>query len=185
MWSGLNIRRLTKVEYRSVLLRATRVCLAILLIGIVLVLVDFSIDLRPAQIQNSYRFSIGSIPEDQPQWFKQDNLSILVIRRSDSLINGLASREGLQDPESSQSHQPDFAKNPLRARQANFFVSYAMGTDLGCPLEQIGADLLAEVCGAARYDFAGRALKGKNQFQNLTIPDYNFSEDFKTLTIRP
>lgn len=166
-------------------MRATRAFLAILLIGVLAILVDFSIDLRPAEIQASYRFTIGVVPEDQPQWLKQDNLTILVIRRSDALINGLTNHDDLQDPESEQSHQPEYAKNPLRARHADFFVSYAMGTDFGCPLEQVGPALLGEVCGDARYDFSGRAIKSKKQFQNLTIPDYNFSEDFKTLTIRP
>jgi ubiquinol-cytochrome c reductase iron-sulfur subunit len=149
------------------------------------VFVDFAIDLRPAEIQDSYRFTIGTIPEDQPQWLKQDNLTILVIRRSDSLIDGLTNHEDLQDPESEQSHQPEYAKNPLRARHTRYFVSYAVGTDLGCPLELVEPAQLGEICGAARYDFSGRAIKSKNQFQNLTIPDYNFSEDFKTLTIRP
>lgn len=166
-------------------MRATRVCLVMLLIVILAMLVDFAIDLRPAGIQASYRFTIGSIPEDQPQWFKQDNLSILVIRRSEALIRMLTRSENLQDPESKQSRQPEYASNRLRARNAAFFVSYAMGTDFGCPLKQVESGQIAEVCGDAQYDFAGRALKSEKQFQNLTIPDYNFSEDFKTLTIRP
>ena len=166
-------------------MRATRAFLVILLFVTGYVFLDFSIDLRPAEIQPSYRFTIGNVPEDQPQWLKQDNLTILLIRRSDALIDTLTLSGNLQDPESRQSHQPEYAKNPLRALHADFFVSYAMGTDLGCTLEQLGPALLGEVCGDARYDFSGRAIKSKKQFQNLTIPDYNFSEDFKTLTIRP
>jgi len=156
-----------------------------LLVVVCLVLVDFVIDLRPAGIQASYRFTIGSIPEDQPQWFKQDNLSILVIRRSEALIDKLSQSNNLQDLGSKQSRQPEYASNQLRARNSQYFVSYATGTDFGCPLEQLGAYQLVEVCGDARYDFSGRAIKNKKQYQNLTIPDYNFSEDFKTLTIRP
>ena len=166
-------------------MRATRVCLVILLVIIGYVFLDFAIDLRPSEIQASYRFSIASLPEDQPQWLRQDNLTILVIRRSKTLIDTLRQSKNLQDPESNQSHQPEYASNQLRARHANYFVSYATGTDLGCPLEQVEPGQLGEICGAARYDFSGRAIKSRNQFQNLTIPDYNFSEDFKTLIIRP
>jgi len=157
-----------------------------MLVIIVYVFLDFAIDLRPAEIQTSYRLSIGDIPVDQPQWFRQDNLNVLVIRRSDSLINSLSqSKRDLQDPESKKSHQPEYAANRLRARNAGYFVSYALGTDLGCTLIQVDAYILGEVCGDARYDFAGRALSSKIQFQNLVIPDYNFSHDFKSLIIRP
>ena len=174
-----------KLNRRSLLLRATRVFLAVLLIVVGLVFLDFSFDLRPAEIQTSYRFSIGSIPEDQPQWLKQDNLSILVIKRSNAMIDRLTRSQGLQDPDSKQSHQPESAHNLLRSQYARFFVSYAIGTDFGCALEETKSGQLSEVCGDARYDFSGRALAHKKQFQNLVIPDYNFSEDFTTLTIRP
>jgi ubiquinol-cytochrome c reductase iron-sulfur subunit len=90
----------------------------------------------------------------------------------------------LQDPESEDSHQPGFATNALRSRQAEFFVSYAMGTNLGCVIEVFERGL-REICSPARYDYAGRALEGENKFQNLAIPDYNFTNNFNTLTIRP
>jgi hypothetical protein len=97
----------------------------------------------------------------------------------------MQSKHALQDPESKQSRQPEFAMNRLRARHVDYFVSYALGTDFGCTLKQVEAFILGEVCGEARYDFAGRAINSTNQFQNLTIPDYNFSHDFKSLIIRP
>lgn len=158
---------------------------AILLGTIVYVVIDFMVDLRPSEIHSSYRFTIDNIPYDQPQRLQQDNLSVILIKRSKSIIKVLKQEVNLQDSLSSKSQQPDFAQNSLRSRHADFFVSYAFGTDLGCIVEQKTTSLLAEVCGTAVYDFAGRALNSKNQFQNLSIPDYNFSDDFKTLTIRP
>ena len=149
------------------------------------VLLDFAIDMRPSGVQDSYRFEVGPLADDQPRILRQDNLSILVLRRSAGTVARLReTTEGLQDPQSRRSSQPAYAANPLRSRRPELFVSYATGTDFGCGLE-IGESTVKEVCGSARYDFAGRALVGERRFPNLAVPDYNFSEDFRYLTIRP
>ena len=72
----------------------------------------------------------------------------------------------------------------LRSQQTDFFVAFAQGTDLGCPLEAIG-DRLKETCGTASYDFFGRALTDSGNYQNLRVPKYEFSSDFKVLTVWP
>ena len=122
---------------------------------------------------------------DEPVVLYRDNLGVVVIRRSPELLASLetdASR--LQDPESRRSRQPAGVDLRHRAKQAEYFVAYATGTDFGCPL-RIEADHLREACGTARYDFAGRAYRGNTEFSNLSVPDYNFSSDFKTLTVFP
>ncbi len=153
--------------------------------AVLYILIDFAIDLRPAGIQNSYRFNLGKLDMDQARVLQQENLSILVIRRSASTIANLKQgSQNLQDPASARSNQPEFAQNALRSKHPEIFVSYALGTDLGCALEVL-QNQLKEVCGNARYDFAGRALQADKTFQNLVVPDYNFNNDFNTLTIRP
>ncbi len=148
-------------------------------------LLDFAIDIRPATIQSSYRFNVGALAPDEVRILRQDNLSILVIRRSAATLAALMrADESLQDPQSRYSHQPDDIDNPLRSRHAEYFVSYAVGTDLGCPLKVLETGL-REGCSSARYDFAGRALEGANKFQNLSIPDYNFDNNFSVLTVYP
>jgi hypothetical protein len=147
---------------------------------------DFSIDFRPKNIQASYHFTISgsAIAFDSPVWLQQDNLRILLIKRSTNLRQQLSNtRNNLQDIESNLSRQPSYAKNALRSRDETYFVSYAFGTDLTCPLELEENQMLKEICGTASYDFAGRAMSGNNQFQNLSIPDYNFNDDFSLLTI--
>jgi hypothetical protein len=157
----------------------------VLVAAIVYVLLDFSIDIRPSQVQSSYRFSLGELPEDRVQILRRDNLSVLVIKRSAATIARLEQGSAnLQDPDSLRSRQPGFAKNTLRSKHPDLFVSYALGTDLGCGLEAVKQEL-KEICSNARYDFAGRALQGNNGFQNLAIPDYNFTNNFSHLTIRP
>lgn len=160
-------------------------CFVLVIIAFLYTLIDFAVDVRPSSIQSSYRFKLRDMAIDQARVLRQDNLAILVIKRSEETIVRLThSVEFLQDPESAKSRQPDFARNRLRSSHPTYFVSYAIGTDLGCPLTILEQEL-GEICGPARYDFAGRALTGKNEFQNLVIPDYNFANDFSTLTIKP
>ena len=153
--------------------------------ALVYIFIDFAFDLRPPRVHSSYQFKLAGLAQDQARILRQDNLSVLVIRRSAETIAALGrDLSGLQDPESERSHQPEFATNLLRSRHPEYFVSYAIGTDLGCGLE-LGASTIKESCSQARYDFAGRALLGDNNFLNLAIPEYTFSENFETLTIRP
>lgn len=170
---------------RVLLVRLLKLFTGIMVIVSIMVLLDFSIDFRPPGIQSSYRFNIEGITEDRPKWLKQDNLTILLIKRSDTIIQALHQQKDLQDPASSDSNQPEFARNALRSSIPGYFVSYANGTDLGCIVELKSGAILAEACGNAQYDFAGRAIIGKNSFQNLPIPDYNFIDNFNTLIIRP
>jgi len=154
-------------------------------LAVLYVLLDFMIDVRPSTIQASYRFKVGEFDPDEIKILRQDNLSILVIRRSAETISSLqASLTLLQDPQSLNSSQPNYARGTLRSRHPQYFVSYALGTDLGCTLKVL-QDSLQEICGRARYDLAGRALKGEHKFSNLSIPDYNFTNNFRTLTINP
>lgn len=156
------------------------------MLALMYVSLDFLIDFRPSNIQSSYRFSLRDLPIDQPVWLRQDNLSIVVIYRSTRLIEALSrADDSLQDPDSKSSRQPQYAKNRLRSRYGTYFVAYGRGTDLECPLQTGNGLILRETCGPAQYDFAGRALSGKNQFHNLRIPDYTFGDDFTVLTINP
>ena len=153
--------------------------------AVIFVLLDFSFDWRPQRVHDSYRFELPEIEPDTPVILRQDNLSIVVVRRSAQMVDALRERrDGLQDPASDRSRQPDYAANAVRSRDPEYFVAYALGTDFGCSLE-IEADGLREICSDARYDFAGRARVGARDFRNLTIPDYNFDPDYETLIIRP
>jgi len=171
---------------RQLLVRATQWAMTLLAIALLFVVIDYTIDLKPSTIHSSYRFTLGQIPFDRPVWLQQDNLRILLVRRSDRLIAMLDQPAvDLQDPESSSSRQPDYAQNRLRSRDAKYFVAYATGTDYGCPLVLDNEYIVRESCSKARYDFAGRALRSQNQFQNLAVPDYNFNHDFSVLTVNP
>ena len=152
--------------------------------GLLFVFADFAVDFRPRNIQDSYRFRLPVLVDDQPQILQQDQLRILVIQRSPELQQQLLQASGLQDADSSRSSQPDDASNPLRARDPAFFISFALGTDFQCPLV-IEQQLLRESCSDASYDFAGRAREANRRFDNLVVPDYRISDDGEFLIVFP
>jgi len=89
----------------------------------------------------------------------------------------------LQDPGSARSRQPDFAKNPHRSSDDNWFVAIAAGTDFSCAIEYLAPttenfrDLpwpggFVDACRGARYDVAGRVYSGQHAKKNLSIPSY-------------
>ena len=174
------------VTNRLVLLRLTKYLMGLLAFAFLYVLVDFMVDIRPAAIHASYRFTLSQIPLDQPVWLRQDNLTILLIHRSRAVIEAIKKRKkGLQDANSSSSHQPSYTRNTLRSRDERYFVAYGLGTDLGCRLITDTDQTLRESCSMARYDFAGRAITGNSRFLNLRIPDYTFDQTFSVLTVNP
>lgn len=153
--------------------------------GLLYVLADFAVDFRPRHIQESYRFRLPALVEDQPQILQRDQLRVLVLKRSRQLQQQLLqSDDDLQDPGSKRSSQPDNAANLLRSKAPELFVSLALGTDLQCLLI-IDEYELKESCSDARYDFAGRAKKSNRRYDNLTVPDYRYSDDGKYLIVSP
>jgi ubiquinol-cytochrome c reductase iron-sulfur subunit len=170
---------------RKLLQKSVRYLLILSGLAVFYVLFDFMVDVRPSTIQSSYRFQLAELAPNEVTILRQDNLAILVVHRSVQTIERLQQASLLlQDPDSRDSRQPVYALNDLRSRDPQYFVSYAIGTDFGCPLEVL-EDGLRESCGSARYDLAGRALKGVKSFSNLAIPDYNFTNNFSILTIFP
>ena len=122
-----------QLDRRRLLQRLLRYFGLIIAAAVVYVMLDFAVDIRPPGIHSSYRFDIDELALDEVRILRQDNLSIVVIRRSAETVRALEQgSEGLQDPDSSYSHQPDYAQNPLRSRHADYFVGYAIGTNLGC-----------------------------------------------------
>jgi len=174
------------VNNRLVLLRLTKYLLGLLAFAMLYVLVDFMVDIRPRAIHSSYRFTLPQLPLNQPVWLNQDNLTILLIHRSRAVIEAIKKRKkGLQDASSIKSRQPTYTQNTYRSRDERYFVAYGLGTDLGCRLEVDIEHTLRESCSTASYDYAGRAISGKNRFLNLRIPDYTFNQTFSVLTVNP
>ena len=121
-------------------------------------------------------------------WRKQP---IYVVRRTPEMVAKLQGHDdSLKDPASADSEQPDYAKNPIRARKPEILVLIGICTHLGClpkqRFEQGDPEMGATwpggylcPCHGSRFDLAGRVFNGSPASVNLRIPPYSFPSDSK------
>jgi ubiquinol-cytochrome c reductase iron-sulfur subunit len=125
-----------------------------------------------------------------PVWRKQP---IYVFRRPPDLVARLAAHDDqLKDPKSSDSDQPDYARNERRSRRDDIAVLIGTCTHLGCLPKQhfepgdvvLGADWPGGFlcpCHGSRFDLAGRVFNGSPASVNLKVPPYSFPNDHTLL----
>ena len=111
---------------------------------------------------------------------------VWIVRRSPEMVESLASLDqDLRDPQSNDSDQPEYCKNPTRAIKPEFFLAVGICTHLGCPptfLPEVApTDLGAEwkggffcPCHGSRFDLAGRVYQGVPAPLNLVIPRHQY-----------
>ncbi|ALG67965.1 ubiquinol-cytochrome c reductase iron-sulfur subunit [Beggiatoa leptomitoformis] len=119
---------------------------------------------------------------------------VWIVRRTKEILEALPTlNTTLRDPESAESLQPAYAKNPNRAIKDEYLVVVGICTHLGCspnyvPLGEGGAALGSSwkggffcPCHGSRFDLAGRVFQGVPAPTNLTIPPYNYLSDTRIL----
>jgi ubiquinol-cytochrome c reductase iron-sulfur subunit len=118
---------------------------------------------------------------------------VWVLRRTPEMLASLEkSTDFLLDPQSEASTQPDFAKNPARAKNPEYFVVLGVCTHLGCsPLAKftpgdvtVSADWPGGFycpCHGSKFDLSGRVYKGVPAPSNLPVPPYAFLADGRIL----
>lgn len=114
---------------------------------------------------------------------------VWVLRRTPEMLKSLeAATPFLADPQSEGSVQPDYAKNPARARNPEFLVVLGVCTHLGCaPLAKFTpGDLTVSAdwpggfycpCHGSKFDLSGRVFRGVPAPTNLVVPPYTFLAD--------
>jgi ubiquinol-cytochrome c reductase iron-sulfur subunit len=114
--------------------------------------------------------------------------AIFIVHRTREMQAALESPEltsRLRDPESEESEQPAYAKNPERALNPEYLVLVGVCTHLGCaPLArfepqdaELGADWPGGFycpCHGSKFDLAGRVFKDVPAPLNLRVPPYRF-----------
>ena len=102
--------------------------------------------------------------------------NVLVVRRDRFLEDQLIRSDGLADPESKLSTQPDYAANVFRSRKPEHLVVYSNCTHLGCEVELIDGERKGFRCPCHRseYDIAGRVEAGAAAKLNLEVPEYEY-----------
>ncbi len=123
-------------------------------------------------------------------WRKQ---AIYVVKRTPEMVASLEGHDNLlKDPKSEDSEQPEYAKNPIRARKADILVLIGICTHLGCLPKQHFAKADPELgstwpggwlcpCHGSRFDLAGRVFDGSPASVNLRIPPYSFPTETRLI----
>jgi ubiquinol-cytochrome c reductase iron-sulfur subunit len=116
---------------------------------------------------------------------------IYIVRRTPAMLARLGDHDArLKDPKSEDSNQPSYAKNAVRARRADLFVTIGICTHLGClpkarfaPDEpQLGVNWPGGFfcpCHGSRFDLAGRVFDGSPASVNLVIPPYALADEWQ------
>lgn len=121
--------------------------------------------------------------------------AIYILRRTQEMLATLkdpALPGQLRDPESNESQQPEYAKNPERALKPEYLVLVGVCTHLGCaPMNrfqpqdaELGADWLGGFycpCHGSKFDLSGRVFKDVPAPLNLPVPPYRYLTDERLL----
>ncbi len=103
--------------------------------------------------------------------------NVLIVRRDTNQVARLIVSDALNDPNSLQSRQPDYAANTIRSRKPEHLLVYANCTHLGCEVDFTTGDRLTGFrcpCHRSEYDIAGRVEKGAAAKLNLEVPEYEY-----------
>jgi len=160
------------------------------LFGMLYVLLSMMFSANPdANVVPSKVVNIAGLQAGEFRTELWEGRPVLIYRRTPEQVASLQTTdERLRDADSNKSRQPDWAKNALRSRLPEIFVSIGVGTDFGCPLKLEAASEVVfmsqpwtggfvDGCRAARYDFSGRVYKGQYATENLWIPNYRIVDD--------
>lgn len=103
---------------------------------------------------------------------------VWVFGRDREMID-LANNEknGLADPDSNDSLQPEYCKNETRSIKPEIFVAVGLCTHLGCSPGKDGNNGFLCACHGSRFDVSGRVVKGSPAPTNLIIPPHYYADD--------
>jgi len=166
---------------------------AVGLVGVGFVAVPFIASMQPSARAKAagapVEADISKLEPGQMLRVKWRGKPVWIVNRSQEMVDGLASLDQqLRDPQSNDSEQPEYCKNPSRAIKREYFVAVGICTHLGCSPtyrpEVAPADLGGDwkggffcPCHGSRFDLAGRVYQGVPAPLNLVIPPHQYLSD--------
>lgn len=114
---------------------------------------------------------------------------IYIVRRTEAQLEALPElNDQLQDPQSEQPEQPEYAQNIYRSRRPEVLVLIGICPHLGCspaprlemrsqPFDEDWKGGFFCACHGSRFDIAGRVYEGSPASRNMEVPPYQFESD--------
>ena len=131
---------------------------------------------------------ISKLEEGQMVRVEWRGKPVLVVRRSQAVVEGLKSHENqLRDPNSDELQQPNYAQNPYRSIKPEYFIAVGICTHLGCSPTYLPDSFSEQVqgvksgffcpCHGSKFDMAGRVFQAVPAPLNLVIPPHMYLSD--------
>ncbi|MDT8427700.1 MAG: ubiquinol-cytochrome c reductase iron-sulfur subunit [Pseudomonadales bacterium] len=139
----------------------------------------------------SVRIDVGRIEEGGilgpiPAWRGKP---IFIVRRTQAALDALPElNDRVQDPDSSQPEQPEYATNLHRSREPEILVLVGLCPHLFCsptphlalrpePFDENWKGGFFCPCHGSRFDLAGRVFNNSPASRNMEVPPYYYETD--------
>ncbi|MDN3609152.1 ubiquinol-cytochrome c reductase iron-sulfur subunit [Vibrio ostreicida] len=135
---------------------------------------------------------IGKLEEGQMVRVEWRGKPVWVVRRSQSIVEGLKDIDGqLRDPQSGEEQQPAYAQNAYRSIKPEYFIAVGICTHLGCSPTYLPDTFSEQVqgvksgffcpCHGSKFDMAGRVFQGVPAPLNLVVPKHTYLSETKII----
>jgi ubiquinol-cytochrome c reductase iron-sulfur subunit len=166
-------------------------------VGVVLAAVPFVLSMKPSvkakALGAPVEIDITRLEPGQASYVAWRGRAIAVVRRTSDMLATLDQlTPELEDPDSIEAQQPEYAQNQFRSRKSEYLVVESLCTHLGCSPtyrpdvapEDLGSKWRGGFfcpCHGSRFDLAGRVYKDVPAPLNLVIPPHKYLGEFLIL----
>ena len=129
---------------------------------------------------------IGDLAPGERKIVKWQGKPVWILRRRKEALDELDElKEKLNDPDSEEEQQPEYAQNQFRSINPEYLIVIGLCTHLGCSPGYIPKEIENDLgpdwkggffcpCHGSQFDLAGRVYKGFPAPSNLLVPPHKY-----------
>lgn len=131
---------------------------------------------------------ISDIQPGEMKRIEWQGRAVFILHRDQNQLDSLTIMDSrVDDPDSEEDQQPDYAKNEYRSIKPEYLIVLGWCTHLGCSPTYAPEGELPDIadwhggffcpCHGSQFDLAGRVFKGVPAPLNLIVPPYQYLSD--------